>query len=263
MHIEDIINYCIANKTSLRQLSLIHGKNPSYYSNLINAKHPDLKHLIKNIPNVPLRKEIINIYDEVVNYIEKGYSTTQISKTVKLSNPTILKLIRYKGDAKVLNKLTKNNNNSKIRGLKKSFGHAKGRSYEQIYGSRAKEMKEKRKKWLKENNIRVFNTKISKPQKQLYEIVLKTFPTAILDYKVIINDNTYYLDIAVPELFLNIEYDGSYWHDKKDQSGKYSDITRDINLKNAGWKIYRLKYKTNPKYEKLVEDFNSLNIIKN
>lgn len=262
MNVQEVLNYCIVNKVTLKEMSLKHSKSPGYYSNLINMKYPDLKYLIKMIPIVPLRKEVLMQYDCIVEYINQGYSTTDISKAVKLSNPTIKKLVKYVGDSNVLTKLTKNNNKSKIKGLMKSFGHAKGRTYEQIYGERANEMKSKRRKWLKENNIRVFNTKISKPQRQLYEIVLKSFPTAILDYKVVINDRVYYLDIAVPELYLNIEYDGSYWHDKKDQTGRYSDITRDVDLTNAGWKIYRMKYKSNPKYEKLVEDFKLLNIIK-
>jgi len=71
--------------------------------------------------------------------------------------------------------------------------------------------------------------RISAPQLQLYELVKQKYPTAILEYPL----GGYCIDVAVPELKLAFEYDGSYWHDEE------KDKIRDKILSTLGWTVYR------------------------
>lgn len=71
--------------------------------------------------------------------------------------------------------------------------------------------------------------RISAPQLQLYELVKQKYPTAILEYPI----GGYCIDVAVPELKLAFEYDGSYWHDEE------KDKIRDEILSKSGWIVYR------------------------
>ena len=150
-------------------------------------------------------KSTLDLYPVIINYINDGLSTTQIAKEVGVSWPTVLKLVRNKNDIKILERLKKNNNKTRSRGLSKSRGHSRGRTYEEIYGTRAEEMKHKRSVWLKKNNIRKFATKISKPQAILYSIVKQYFQQAEIEYEIKINANkAIWLDIAIPDLKINI-----------------------------------------------------------
>jgi len=108
-------------------------------------------------------------------------------------------------------------------------GHwLKGKTYEEILGpERAKE----RKKELKKSGAygQSITPKISAPQLQLFQMVKEKYPTAVLEYPVL----DYCLDIAVPELKLCFEYDGSYWHDEE------KDKRRDEVLEGMGWIVNR------------------------
>jgi len=114
------------------------------------------------------------------------------------------------------------------RALKGRPSHLKGKTYEEILGpERAETRKEEQKKngqkgWLAAPHI-------SAPQKELFKMVKEKYPTAILEYPVL----DYCLDIAVPELKLCFEYDGSYWHDVE------KDKIRDEVLEGMGWKVTR------------------------
>jgi very-short-patch-repair endonuclease len=70
-------------------------------------------------------------------------------------------------------------------------------------------------------------------QNVLFEELKKTFPELQQEYKV---DNIY-LDIALPDYKINIEYDGIKWHDKT------KDTIRDSNLIKNGWNIMRISSK--------------------
>lgn len=104
----------------------------------------------------------------------------------------------------------------------------KGKTYEEILGEeRADERKKEQvingqKGWLAA-------PRISAPQLELYKIVKDKYPTAVLEYPVL----DYCLDIAVPELKLCFEYDGSYWHDPD------KDKIRDQVLSSLGWTVKR------------------------
>lgn len=80
--------------------------------------------------------------------------------------------------------------------------------------------------------------KISMPQKRLFLSIKEIFPNAKLEYPFRCNDETKFLDIYIPSLKINIEYDGMYWHDVA------KDAKRDELLKHAGIIIIRLNKNT-------------------
>ena len=212
--------------------------------------------------NSYMLKSTIELYPNIITHINNGLSTTQIAREVGVSWPTVLKLVRSKNDEKVLEQLKVNNKVTRCRGLNKSRGHSRGRTYEEIYGIKAEEMKLKRSKWLKENNIRKFATKISKPQAMLFSIVKPYFKQAELEYEVITDNNkTIWLDIAIPDLKINIEYDGIYWHTKNKTTISLSDEKRDKFLRNTGWRVFRIRSMRNLTEEELKTEFNNLQLI--
>jgi len=123
----------------------------------------------------------------------------------------------------------KENLSIKVKKRIEENGHwHKGKTYEEIMG---KKRAAERKKELKKSGAygQSITPKISVPQLKLFEIVKQKYPTAILEYPVL----DYCLDIAVPELKLDFEYDGSYWHDPE------KDKKRDEVLDMMGWKVTR------------------------
>jgi len=74
----------------------------------------------------------------------------------------------------------------------------------------------------------------SKPQVELYNRIKEIYPAAILNYPCY--ELNYSLDIAIPELKLWFESDGSYWHkDKKEQDSKRQKEIEDF----LGWDCIR------------------------
>ena len=104
----------------------------------------------------------------------------------------------------------------------------KGRTYEEILGK--KRAKERRKEQVI-NGVKGYLAapRTSRPQLQLYELVKEKYPTAVLEYPIF----DYCLDIAVPELKLCFEYDGSYWHDAE------KDKIRAEVLERHAWTVKR------------------------
>jgi len=72
----------------------------------------------------------------------------------------------------------------------------------------------------------------SRSQVELYNIILKLCPYAVLNYPCL----NYSIDIAIPFLNIAIEYDGSYWHQDKE-----ADKIRQTKLENEGWKVIRFE----------------------
>lgn len=93
-----------------------------------------------------------------------------------------------------------------------------------------KEILEKMRRSLTDNKT----GKISQPQIQLYNIVKAQYPEAILNYPY----STCTLDIFVEihGIKIDIEYDGSYWHQNKQR-----DIRRDKFLQSEGFKTLRVR----------------------
>ena len=79
------------------------------------------------------------------------------------------------------------------------------------------------------------NTNLSKPQKELFQLVKSLInEDCIVNYP--IPEINSLLDIAIPSLKIDLEYDGSYWH----QDQKHDD-ERDSKLRSLGWKIFRFR----------------------
>lgn len=76
--------------------------------------------------------------------------------------------------------------------------------------------------------------KVSKQQKQLYEIIKKRYIDAELNYPF----STCSLDIfiCIKNVKIDIEYDGWYWH-----QNKQSDLRRDKFLQSNGFKTLRIR----------------------
>ena len=77
---------------------------------------------------------------------------------------------------------------------------------------------------------------ISKQQMRLFQVVKKVYPEAMAEYPVPYGGRgrTKFLDVAIPNLKLDFEYDGLYWHNQD------SDNERDAILIELGWKIIRI-----------------------
>ncbi len=104
----------------------------------------------------------------------------------------------------------------------------KGKTYEEIHGpEKAKILKEQKRISGAKSCLKQPPT--SKPQLELFKMVKEILPNAKLEYE----SHSYILDIAIPELKLCIEYDGSYWHKPE------HDKQRDELLENFGWKTIR------------------------
>lgn len=119
----------------------------------------------------------------------------------------------------------------------------KGKTYEEILGPEkaAKKREQARKFWIEHNPRKYFTSNnISKGQRLLFEKVKELYPTAVLEYPIDAPGKKYYLDIAVPSLKLDFEYDGFYWHSFPE--AKVRDAKRDMYLKELGWKVFRYSF---------------------
>ena len=76
-----------------------------------------------------------------------------------------------------------------------------------------------------------FITNPSKPQVELFKIAKSLYDTSVLNYSSL----NFSIDIAIPDLNIAIEYDGSYWHKGREEA----DAKRQKLLENEGWKFLR------------------------
>jgi len=93
---------------------------------------------------------------------------------------------------------------------------------------------EERRKAMKEYGAAYMNSFVknpSKPQIELYNMVLYMCPYAVLNYPSL----KYSIDIAIPFLNVAIEYDEPYWHQDKDR-----DTQRQQELEREGWMFCRI-----------------------
>lgn len=91
-------------------------------------------------------------------------------------------------------------------------------------------------------NIRDLNN-ISPPQRELFNILIKIFPDAELEYKIggRVKKKGYHVrwaDIGIPSLKLAFEYDG--WCHNFGEYTSFEDEKRDKELSLQGWKIFRI-----------------------
>lgn len=61
----------------------------------------------------------------------------------------------------------------------------------------------------------------------------------------------FYLDIAIPSLRIDIEYDGKFWHEKE----KEKDNLRDKEIKKLGWEVIRV---TTDNWDKRLKYFDKI-----
>jgi len=92
----------------------------------------------------------------------------------------------------------------------------------------------------------------SKPQVELYRMVLEVCPCAILNHPCL----NYSIDITIPFLNIAIEYDEPYWHQDKDYDKK-----RQSELEDEGW-IF-LRYSSLPEKKEIREAINSFIKLRN
>ena len=84
---------------------------------------------------------------------------------------------------------------------------------------------------------------LTKPEQKLYNIIssLKLPYRVFAQYKQAIpgQTNPYLLDFAIPDLGLNLEADGDFWH--SDPESIQRDKERDYRLASMGWRVIRLR----------------------
>lgn len=96
---------------------------------------------------------------------------------------------------------------------------------------------------------------MSVPQTKLYELVGEIFPYTKLEYEIF----SYFLDIAIPEFKLCIEYGVTFRH----ESNKYHpnkeehDKVREKIITSLGWKVLTYMDQV-PTEEKLIEDIRNI-----
>jgi len=99
-----------------------------------------------------------------------------------------------------------------------------------------------------------FVRKTSWPQIKTFNNVKELYPECIMNYVVkIFRRKWYVLDVVIPSLKIDIEYDGNHWHQGKEEYDKQ----RDEDLRNRSWKILRYRDQV-PTKEQLKEDINSI-----
>lgn len=89
---------------------------------------------------------------------------------------------------------------------------------------------------MKHENPRRFNRCPSRKQIELFSHIKKRFKTAKLEYPIRVGSRTFYLDIAIPEYKIDVEYDGKEWH-----RDIQKDSERDKKLSSLGWNVIRIK----------------------
>ncbi|MDD4109972.1 MAG: DUF559 domain-containing protein [Clostridia bacterium] len=258
-------------------MSIKYKRNPKIsYNNVISWKDPLIRQ--KRINGI-LKKfhKGCNPFDYYSDFIKpliyQGLTLSQISKKSIFSLPTIQKFVFEYGGNMDINKTKENAKHAKslVGQLKKGKpSPLKGKTYREILGSdeRAKERSQITSEWMKRKNIRKYCTKTSKPQKMLFEIIKEKYPNAIIEYDGIKTPDgrTLWLDIAIVEDKINIEYDGIYWHDKNNKKhtrkSKWNDAKRDEYLKSLGWTVFRFQFYHNPKEKELVDLAKEYSIIK-
>ncbi len=181
------------------------------------------------------------------NEIQRKYGVDNIMKSDE-GWKRIIKTLKKKYGNDITNpqhilEVKKKTSESLIKLYKEKGHHLSGKTYEELYGkNKANELKEQRRKGgakgYKISREMGFSGP-TKPQMKLYDLVKEIYPSVKLEYE----KYYYFLDIAIPEHKLAIEYDGSYWHNKE------HDETRDRVLKEFGWDTIRFVDKVPTKQE--------------
>ncbi len=177
--------------------------------------------------------------------IKEKYGAENIMQTEEGYSKFIVGLQKRYGkditNAQHVFEVRKRTSQTLIEKFKKEGHHNKGKSYIELYGENAaNKLIELRRK----SGAKGFKKSLkmgygpSKPQLELFEIVKQVIPEAKLEFgqNLLYNDERYYyfLDIAITELKINIEYDCAWTHPDPEK-----DKFRDKVLSNFGWKTIR------------------------
>ncbi len=160
------------------------------------------------------------LYEEIEPLILKGYSSGQISKSLKRDPTTINKITKRLGTDKIYQQL-KENSQQRIRQTSIN------------------------------NNIKFAKCKVSKCERLLHNVVLKYYANAIPSYPLkTLKGRCRIIDIAILEHKLAVEYDGAHWH-----NDPLRDEQRDKDLLDVGWRTLRLRYDYMPTQEDIEQRF--------
>ncbi len=183
----------------------------------------------------------------IPKYISGHNSKVKLSGCAKLSkyenfskgknNPMFGKMHPNKG--KKIPKISE-----KLKGKKQTKEHIEKRQESRKGWKHTEEAKKQQSKFIRkyfrehpEKHPNRNMNKISIPQRKLYDYLKQYYFVNIeLEYPIKGKFQTYYLDIAIPSLKVNFEYDGEYWH----RETKYSDEARDNELNKLGWLVIRI-----------------------
>ena len=120
---------------------------------------------------------------------------------------------------------------------KENEHHTSGKSYNEMYGeTKSNKLITQRRESGAKSYRELLNSGYvaSEQQIELFNIVKEIFPSAKLEYE----QHCYFIDIAIPEYKIAIEFDGSdFFH------GNSHDEKRDKLLKQFGWDTIRFKNK--------------------
>lgn len=269
LNIEFVIEE-INNGKTLKDISTSLGFSPGYVSNYLKNKKiklPNENIILQN----NIKKRVASVIkplnkDKLIKDIHNNLSSSQIGKKYNCSNVHVKRWVcknlfdYYK---KLIDNGLTNRNTSALGRSNLKWKNNKGKTYEEIYGiEKAKLMREKRSAWLKQNNIRKYATRISKPQATLFAIVKNYFPNAEIEFEIdITKDKKIYLDIAIPDKKICIEYDGIYWHEKNENTISMKDKERDNFLFLKGWRVYRIRSHKNLNEQELKSAFFKLELL--
>jgi hypothetical protein len=216
---------------------------------LLNYQNPEFKNKMYKIhsnlgPKISFTalkgKTYEQLYLQIVLLAKKGLSAVQIGKKLNITYPTVYKIVQTNDDYDCLQNLEENKTRRKVEAGRSQ----KGKTYLEIFGDpeKAKVRAEHTAAWMRtDKNIRKYCKHPSKPQIKVFDVVKKQYPTAILEYSIPTENRIINLDIAIPELNIDIEYDGVYWHAINNNDGvSLTDENRDKILTNLGWKVIRV-----------------------
>lgn len=105
-------------------------------------------------------------------------------------------------------------------------------------------------KYLFAQGYDVCKKRTSKAEIKFRDIIKEYLPQAKWQYELKLENKTYNIDVALPEIQIAFEYDGSYWHEKN----KERDNKRDLHFSKFGWKTIRFVYKSNPSKKRMIAD---------
>lgn len=105
--------------------------------------------------------------------------------------------------------------------------------------------------------MNTFISNPSAPQVELYNKIKSIYPSAILNYPCYMENKSYSLDVAIPELKIWFESDGTYWHHNSKK-----DLERQKRIESLGWKCIRYYPVDNinqvPSLDRIKNDINEV-----